>query len=133
MREQVWEYFIDVTGRASNDMPWAVHLDGEAELRADTPAEVFAQALSVLEAFEPEGRVSYRPVGVRANGVTVCVDDPQREGMLSLRERLRQAGQTLQGQWTCGTPSTERPPSYRGTLTAFVADTERVRPLLDRD
>lgn len=133
MRAQIGDHFVDVTGRATNDMPGAGHLDGEIEVRADTPADVFAEAMAAVEAFEPEARAGYRPVGVRANGVTVCFDDPQREVLLSLREWLRETGQSLQGQWACGSPSLERPPGYRGTLAAFVADTERIRPLLERE
>lgn len=119
----------EIPVRSSNDMPGAGSLWGEVVLRPDTPADVFAEVLDAVETFEPKARVSYHPVGVRANGVSVCVDDPQRARAQALRDGLLARSASLQGGWVCGPRNAPSAAGYRGTFGAFVADTELVRSI----
>lgn len=121
------DYVVEATPSAADELPFSGKVSGTLVLADDTPPEMLDQLLGEVETWTPETSVGYTGMGVVANGLGICLDDPQRAAKLDLRTALYAEGLALQGSWGCPPWPTSTEQTYRGTLAHLLADTESVR------
>lgn len=127
------EYVEEAVTQSDGKFPYlGGRMTGALVLADDTPPEVLTQIFDEVIAWQPEENASYEPVGVQANGVGLCLDDPQLESKLDLRDALHAADEALAGRWACplwGVPE-GIPPWYSAVQDDFTRDTALVTELL---
>lgn len=109
---------------ASNTLPFAGDAYGSVVLRDDTPPDVFAAVYEFVTTYPAS---NFDGSGVEANGVGICIGDPQARAKQQLRDALFSAGATLAGDWRCPPSANSEPLPYRATLADFDTDQRRVR------
>lgn len=110
-----------------NTLPFMGEAYGSVVLRADTPPDIFAEVYDFVANYRGPG--NFEGSGVEANGIGVCVGDPQQGAKQQLRDALQAAGTELTGDWPCPPRPGDAPLAYGGTLEAFDADLAVIRSL----
>lgn len=123
------DHVVDTPTTTSNELPWMGSLYATVLLAEDTPADVLQRVYQDLLDFDAPARVTYVPVGIGANGVGICADDPHQEDKQRLREALRAAGQSLRGSWACPLHGRSDNIDYLGDWEQFLVDTDLVQGL----
>lgn len=128
------DHVLEAQTSAADHLPFVPgDLTATLVLADDTPPEALTEILGALVAWEPDNGASYQPVGVVANGLGICVEDPQQGAKVALRDQLYAEGLALEGQWGCSRGFAVTEPQYAGALDVLLRDTETVRPMLTGD
>lgn len=128
------DHVLEAQTTAADQLPFVPgDLVATLVLADDTPPEALTEILGELVAWEPGNGATYQPIGVVANGVGICVDDPQQDAKVALRDQLYAEGLALEGTWGCSSGFVVTEPQYAGALDVLLRDTELVGPLLTGD
>lgn len=123
------EHVLDTATSSTNELPAMGSLYAVVLLAPDTPPEMLQQIYQDLVDYEAPSRVGYTPIGVEANGVGICVRDPDQEQKRELRQALLDAQASLSGSWACPRHGQALNLDYIGSWEQFVADTALVQGL----
>ncbi|GAA1423841.1 hypothetical protein [Agrococcus citreus] len=122
------EHIEELRISSTNDLPFTGRAFGSVVLLPETSPEVFAEVVAFVASFQPSS-ASFDGSGVQANGVGVCVGDPQADRKLELRDALHAAGASLAGEWSCATRATDDALPYAGTAADLDADADLLRSI----
>lgn len=122
------EHVEEVRISDDNTLPFAGRAFGSVVLRPETPPDVLESVFELVTTFRSAAG-SFEGSGVVANGVGICVGDPQIDAKRELRSALHAAGASLSGEWPCSTGGVQEPEPYWGPAADLDADVALIRSL----
>lgn len=115
------QHVVDTRVVAQNDMPGMGGASGYVVLDDAISDADLLEVLGFVSTFQPS-RGGWVGTGVVANGVGICIGDPDAQAKTDLRSRLQAAGASLEGEWPCATATYRDQPRWSGTLAQLDAD-----------